>query len=114
MGKIFLSPQQYQNALLFPLGDKNDDPASIVMPNNTFCLRKKSFWNMILSFHPLYAKNDFSTCSHFRNLGNNELVTLEGKPFVGLTQLRDLTLSHNYIQYVPQEAFTGLIHLQYL
>ena len=64
-------------------------------------------------FNNVYTSIFLSFVS-FRNLGNNELVTLENNQFVGLTQLRDLTLSHNYIQYVPEDAFVGLIHLQYL
>ncbi len=50
----------------------------------------------------------------YRNLGNNELTSLDGHQFRGLKTLRDLTLSHNYIQHVPADAFVGLVNLQYL
>ncbi|XP_070198837.1 uncharacterized protein [Littorina saxatilis] len=59
---------------------------------------------------------DLSSCNMLLNLnlGNNQLLTLEGKPFQGLTQLRDLTLNHNKFNHIPADAFFGLTKLQYL
>ena len=49
-----------------------------------------------------------------RNMGNNEITSLEGRPFRGLHELTDLTLGHNYITHIPEDAFYGLDKLLYL
>ena len=50
----------------------------------------------------------------FSNFGYNELSVLDGQLFQSMSKLQDLTLSHNRIERIPDDAFTGLTSLQYL
>ena len=52
--------------------------------------------------------------SVLRNLGNNELTSIDGMLFNGLVELQDLILAHNYIKIIPKDAFIGLSKLEYL
>lgn len=49
-----------------------------------------------------------------RNLGNNQIASLENSPFQNTTRLQDLTLSHNSIPYIGSGSFKGLRKLEYL
>lgn len=49
-----------------------------------------------------------------RDLSNNLIEDLKGRPFHGLKQLHDLLLSYNRIQIIPQDAFQGIAKLQLL
>jgi len=49
-----------------------------------------------------------------RDLASNQIDSLEGNPFKGLSLLHDLLLCHNTIQTVPEDAFHGLPALQLL
>ena len=48
------------------------------------------------------------------NLGNNDISNLDLNPLKGLGELKDLTLSYNYIESIPEDAFVGLKKLNYL
>jgi Leucine-rich repeat (LRR) protein len=57
------------------------------------------------------SKEFFNSC---RNLGYNNIDSLHGQLFNGLNNLNDLTLSHNKLRSIPNDAFGGLPTLKYL
>ncbi|XP_071099590.1 leucine-rich repeat-containing G-protein coupled receptor 5-like [Haliotis cracherodii] len=92
------------------------DRASIkVIPNN-LCPRLRILKSLDVHSNRVSEIPNLSNCSHLLslNLGNNEITSLQGKPFRGLRQLTDLVLVHNYVTYIPADAFTGLHRLLYL
>ncbi|XP_052222011.1 lutropin-choriogonadotropic hormone receptor-like [Dreissena polymorpha] len=48
------------------------------------------------------------------NFGNNDISSIENRPFDGLQALKDLILSNNKITYISAEAFASLVSLEYL
>lgn len=50
----------------------------------------------------------------FRDLSGNQIVSVHGTPFRGLSALQDLLLSYNLIETLPFDAFAGLINVQLL
>lgn len=49
-----------------------------------------------------------------RDLSDNRIDSIHGKPFRGLGQLHDLLLSYNEIGTIPYDAFYGLPKVQML
>lgn len=49
-----------------------------------------------------------------RDLSDNRIDSLHGKPLKGLAQLHDLLLSYNEIATIPYDAFFGVPSLQSL
>jgi hypothetical protein len=58
-----------------------------------------------LSVNPLFVSRD---------LASNQIDSLEGNLFKGLSLLHDLLLCNNAIRTVPEDAFHGLPALQLL
>lgn len=65
-------------------------------------------------------KWDSFSCSYIdfpslhRDLSDNRIDSVHGKPFKGLGQLHDLLLSYNEIATIPFDAFHGMPSLQSL
>ena len=49
-----------------------------------------------------------------RDLSDNRIDSLHGKPFKGLSHLHDLLLSYNEVATIPYDAFVGIPKLQSL
>lgn len=68
--------------------------------------------NSNVNTNTIYIKEENIFLS--RDLASNHITSIEGKSFKGMSQMHDLLLSHNNIQYIPQDAFFGLSKLQVL
>ncbi|XP_050409436.1 leucine-rich repeat-containing G-protein coupled receptor 5-like, partial [Patella vulgata] len=92
------------------------DRASITKVPSYICVNLSRLRSFDVHSNRIAEIPNLSACKEALNinLGNNEITSLEGKPFKGLSELRDLTLGHNYIKYIPEDAFEGLVKLQYL
>ncbi|KAK6192088.1 hypothetical protein SNE40_003629 [Patella caerulea] len=92
------------------------DRASITKVPSYICVNLSRLRSFDVHSNRIAEIPNLSACKEALNinLGNNEITSLEGKPFKGLNELRDLTLGHNYIKYIPEDAFEGLVKLQYL
>ncbi|XP_076450179.1 uncharacterized protein LOC143286487 [Babylonia areolata] len=92
------------------------DRASIRHVPSTICTTRPRLKFFDIHSNKITTIPDLKACSVLinLNLGNNQILALQGKPFQGLSQLRDLTLSDNKIKEIPADAFIGLSKLQYL
>ncbi|XP_064481044.1 leucine-rich repeat-containing G-protein coupled receptor 5A-like [Ornithodoros turicata] len=71
---------------------------------------------LYLMSNQLTSVPDLTNCSHLLllDLTYNRIHSLEGRPFQGLSKLRDLNLGNNLIRRVNVDSFQGLSSLQVL
>jgi hypothetical protein len=79
-------------------------------------LEAETVYEILYTNGPMPEKTPLPVNPFFvsRDLASNQIDSLEGNLFKGLSLLHDLLLCNNAIQTVPEDAFHGLPALQLL
>ncbi|XP_053694769.1 leucine-rich repeat-containing G-protein coupled receptor 5 [Sabethes cyaneus] len=92
------------------------DRANLTKIPDHICKTSPRLRSLDFKSNRLRSIPNMTNCRDLRvlDLAANSISSLHGAPFSSLSQLHDLLLSHNEIESIPNDAFTGLFRLQVL